>query len=536
MNRLKTSYDRISAAVFRGKHLGILLASFVVLMGLSSAWAIVQPIGTVPDEPAHIIKAVGVAHGQPYGVPFTDSTGRIQGTFEIPVKYASAPWQLGCNAFQPSTNVSVCTLSEFDNPSELAQGVSAAAFYNPVYYAMVGWPSLLTDGISGMYGMRLASAFLCSLFLALSVWILSFLRRPAVPMVALMGAVTPALLFYAGGVNPQAAEVAVLSTFTAALFVSLQLRVRAGAFWALAAVMVVSGALAAQMRNLSWVWLGVIVIVALIAYGWRQFLALLRKPAMIAAVVVVLLAVAANLAIVYAFNTLNGGAPLAGAGHTFADGFITMVYRAPEFFASMVSALGWNDYTDHWSLYIVVSLSVILVALALMSSRNRKMKVAVLASLASLWLFPALIQGYFVTSGGYIWQGRYSLPLYFLVIITAAFVVADEVPSWTRRTSVRVASSAIVALALAQWTAFSTTVFRQYLGIGSRPTQLFFPSDPSIAQAPVFGNLGWIVIVLVVSLAWGAVLALFVRQTGTVADLTENASGRGSDGAVPHRA
>ena len=79
----------------------------------------------------------------------------------------------------------------------------------PLYYALVGWPSLAFPDQTGWFLMRLVNAVLCSAFLASGAYVLfSMCRRPLVLAAGLFVGLTPLAVNLAGSVNPSGLEVA----------------------------------------------------------------------------------------------------------------------------------------------------------------------------------------------------------------------------------------------------------------------------------------------------------------------------------------
>ena len=91
--------------------------------------------------------------------------------------------------------------------------------------------------------------------------------------------------------------------------------------------------------------------------------------------------------------------------------FLTMVERASEFVPQYIGVMGWLDspvpmvVVMFWSMWLVFA---ILLPLTL---RPFKMTRGAWAALALLIIVPAVLQASIWKSMGFIWQGRYNLPL-----------------------------------------------------------------------------------------------------------------------------
>lgn len=183
----------------------IFLTFVVIWAGISMAsvaWAMATPMGASPDEPAHIVKAASVVRGQFIG----DSTDQpAVTTVMVPEGLAdSRAW--ACYAFQ--ANQTAGCQPPFVSNDKLVPARTSAGMYNPVYYAVVGWPSVLTDNPRvAVYGMRTISAILSSFFFAVAMTAMLAFRRPLIAGFATIAIITPMVLFLMGSVNPNALEI-----------------------------------------------------------------------------------------------------------------------------------------------------------------------------------------------------------------------------------------------------------------------------------------------------------------------------------------
>lgn len=499
---LQSFISAASERLFQGRRLVLLVLAFFLFSLLGVSWAVAMPIASAPDEPAHIIKAGGVARGDWFGERQVGEDGIQRDLFHVPEALAESS-DISCNRFQPTMPTRDCPVS-IDHPEgTLIPVESSAGGYNPIYYLLVGWPSLLHTGFTGIVLMRVVSALLVAAFFALAVWALSFLPHRRLPLLAGLAAFTPSVQGFAGAVNPQAAEIATLAAFTAALFTAIRIRARGGLLLTFAAIMAVSGAVGVQTRNLAWVWLGVIVLIALIYAGWGRFWRLIVRPPVLVAVIVVAAAIIANGLVIISRDSLTIGVPHWGAGWSFINAFLYMLRKAPEFFPSLLAVFGWADVSDAWAITLYTVASVLLVAGALLVKSPARHRAAVIAATLAMWLMPAVIQGVSMAQGGFIWQGRYHLPLYVLLVFAAAICLADRVPGWDQPQVNRVARAFVAGFAFVQITSFGWALYRQYLGIGQAPATLFAtPAEGPFASAPVLGTLGWALTFVVVAFAW----------------------------------
>lgn len=399
--------------------LRVWMLAFVAFAVVSCTWAFTSPTGASPDEPAHIMKAASVVRGQLVGGA-TDSPPVK--SVQVPAGIAYAAYAI-CYAHYPETTAD-CAPPYPDDPSAIVDATTSAGLYNPVYYVLVGWPSVVLDGKVALLGMRLVSALLCAISFATAIACLSRLRRPVLPVLVAIASVTPTLWFLAGSVNPNGLEATVALCFAAAYFVVLLGRSDQPS-WAMVAVMASSGVLLVHIRGLSPLWLGLIVILGVVLVGWPRFLALLRSPRVLAAVAVV--AVSTVLALVWASrtNSVASVGEFPGQGTTFVGGLVEMLERTVDYALGMVGSLGWLDTpAPSYTIYaFLVGAGVLLVA-PLLAPGEKLPRAALALGLVFFLLVPPLVQAATVTQSGYVWQGRYVLP-YFLALAVLAAIVAD---------------------------------------------------------------------------------------------------------------
>jgi hypothetical protein len=124
---------------------------------------------------------------------------------QVPRYIASTHYET-CFAFHSDVSAA-CSAPMPGDPADIVDAPTSAGLYNPVYYVLVGWPTLLVGDDSGIFMMRALGAVLTSLFLAFTVMIAYGTRRNAIPLAGLAVALPPMLLFLGGSVNPNAVEI-----------------------------------------------------------------------------------------------------------------------------------------------------------------------------------------------------------------------------------------------------------------------------------------------------------------------------------------
>lgn len=416
------------------------LTAFLAFFALSAAWALASPLTSVPDEPWHMVKAAATIRLQLHGTPITVVTHNGRVTNEVPMTGYHLP-----TAYSFLTNLHECYFNNPQVTAACARHLTAqpgtalagttAGSNNPLYYLAVGWPSLLSPGPLGMYGMRLVSAALSSAALAsAAVTAFQWSRRRGYPLAALLAAATPMALFLNGSVNPNSLEASSAILLWTAILSLLtdprpelvpRLLTRAG----VATIALVS------VRQLGPAWALVIVICAALAGQRGALRAVLARPAVWLWTAVVGVVGVGSIAWTAKFNVLGTGAAAAHPNLTFSVAARHTFDLSVEYMRQMVGFFGWLDVRAPYNLAELWFLPVLaLIAAAAASGKLRD--TAAMAVLAGAVIFiPVLAQGRQAASLGYIWQGRYLLAVAAGLPLLAAAILAKHEPrgAWLRR-------------------------------------------------------------------------------------------------------
>lgn len=438
----------------------IFFLGWILLSALMIVWSLATPIAAAPDEPAHIVKAASVVRGQFIGEP--SKYGHV---VRVP-RYVAATQAQTCFAFHPEVPAS-CARPLPGRQSELIDSTTTAGRYNPVYYLLVGWPSLLFGDVAGIYAMRMVSAALSALFLALSVMTIWTFRLRTIPLLAIGIAATPTLLFLGGVVNPNALEATgLIAVFVATMGIIAQPDPRL--LTERCAILTVSAVLAVNTRALSPLWLAVAVLVPLITASRPHLVSLLRQRAVRWTVSAV--AVASTFAVAWILwaGSLSSGLTdkesfqqYPGVGTSHLVGFILTLRDTLEYGASMVGMFGWLDTpAPEITTFVWAALCGAILLASFVVLRGSKLVMAVVL-VACFVLLPATVQGIYITGGGMIWQGRYALPIFGMLVIGLAFLISERYSELTRWMLMRTAIIVGAALLIAQTFAFAT-VLRRY--------------------------------------------------------------------------
>ena len=444
----------------------VFLGAFAVFFVLSAAWSLASPLGSAPDDPAHMIKAAATARGEINGVRGYIEADGLQPVryYNVPAAYAalSSPGAaLQCYAFHPDVPAS-CGHSDFSKTG-LVSLPTTAGHYNPIYYAAVGWPSLFAPGTTGMYLMRLVSALLCSLMLAGAVSLAAQWRRPAFPLLGVACAATPMVLFLDGMVTPNAAEAASsVLAWTAALSITMdprpELLKRRLAF------LVVGLAVLANARPLGAEWIVAILAVALFVKRRGALTGFLRNRA-----VWVATAVAAVFGLIgVGWSETHGDNSIVPyqPDYAFGPAAHATLDLTEQYIKGLVGVFGWLDTpSPAVTYYFWLGVIMLMMIVAWACGRLRD-GVAVLALLAGVVVIPILAQAVEAKHVGYIWQGRYLLAFAVGLPILAGAVVSQrgiQIPAALQR---RIVVVALLLLAFANYATYFRSMRRYAVGLG----------------------------------------------------------------------
>lgn len=472
--------------------------TFLVLAALSTLWAFASPLMAVPDEPAHAIKAASVVRGELLGVSGGGQGDRA--TVQVPGYIANLPAQ-ACHAYDGRITADCAPAVDTDDTA-LTAAETSAGNYNPMYYFMVGWPSLFMSGAPAVYAMRIVSGLIGAAFLAVSLGAAARLRRPRWPVAAAIVSITPMVLFLNGSINPNALEIVT----TAALFLNLCVVLENSAALRTVRSNIIlvglSGAVLANTRSLSLVWLALAVLVPLIMYGWKPMFAILRNRLGIAMTALIGVGCVLGLLWVLQADSLKSltGRPVDLSRWDAAQ---IMLDRSFDYVTGYIGYMGWLDTPLPMGVYIFWHAAMAAVLLAGLAAPQLRDRMAVLGLVAAAIALPPILQGQVIAQLGWIWQGRYLLAVIVLLLL-ACGVAFRTVAFPTGPVARRAGAWLLAGTAAAQLYAFIFVLRRYTVGL-----------EENIRWAGMFKDTAWqppftwpvLVTLYALVLAAGAVLA-----------------------------
>jgi hypothetical protein len=503
------------------------ITAFVAFLALSAAWALASPLTSVPDEPWHMVKAAATVRLQLHGTPITVTTHNGPVTNHVPMTGYRLP-----TAYSYLTNLHECYFSAAHVPASCAPSLTAepgtalagttAGSNNPLYYLAVGWPSLLSDGPLGMYGMRLVSAALSSAMLASAVvTAFGWSRRRRYPMAAVLAAATPMVLFLNGAVNPNSLEAGSAILLWAAILSLLtdprpelvpRLLARAG----VATIALIS------VRQLGPAWALVIIVCATLAGQNGALRAMLRQRAVWLWTALVGVVGLGSIAWTAKFNVLGTGAGTTHPDLTFSVAARHTLGLSVEYLRQMVGFFGWLDVRAPYHLAELWFLPVLALLVAAAAAGKLRDVAALVLLTFSVIAIPVLAQGRQAASLGYIWQGRYLLAVAAGLPLLAGAILAKREPRRRRaaRAVLRLPTAVTASTLVLGFLMFYTTLRRYAVGT----------HGPWLSLDPAWNPPGTIVGVVLLYLVGAGLAALVVLkswapypETETEADIDADA-------------
>jgi len=408
-------------------------------------------------------------------------------------------WALpSCFAFQPDVPASCAPEIKGDQGSQTLVE-SHVERYNPLYYAIVGLPSLLPLSEWTLVGMRLMSALLNALLIACGVRVLAGLRRPSLPTLGFLAALTPMTMFIGGSITPQGPEIFGAATATVtllAMFFQPDRALLRERLWILA----VSVLFFVMARGLSPVYLALILAgTILVAPRVGAVVEVLKeRSSWVPVLVCVVLTGGAGLYTLFS-GSLALGVVFPDPALTAREVVVQMLRSTDYYLEQVLGTFGWGDtHLPMWVLQFIGGVAFTVGLLGMASGRWRQRVVVVIALLLAI-LVPIGVQLMSFRESGMVWQGKYVLPLAMLVPLMCGFIAAE--PQQRKRPQAAILGMGAAAVAFAQIVSVAVNIHRY--ANGANGPWLAVIDDPWTPLVPVFvvmaaEVLAWVLIVILV--------------------------------------
>jgi hypothetical protein len=440
------------------------LMATAVFAALGGLWAVASPIASIPDEPAHMIRAAAVVRGQLVTQPWTEFPAF--GSTVVP-EYVANTSQVTCFAFRPDVTPDCAPAGALDDalvrPTTIG---TSAALNSPVYYYLVGWPTLLISGEPALFGMRFVNVTIFASFMGLAYAQLRRLSPTGVwgPL-AFAVASTPMMQFLGGSVNPNAVEASgALALYLTALSL---LRHPPQGWWRMTSPFVVAAVagVVVNTRSIGFLWVALAILVAVTQTGWGSFVQQLRSSWLRS----VLLAGGVTVAVsLYWFTQLPDydQSMIPTNPTTPFSAFLRATFGVFQYGDGLIGSFGWLDTAaPAYTTMIVGGLGLgLLLFAAVYGHKTDRWMPLFFASL--IVAVPAVIQALIAEELGYIWQGRYLLAMYLCAVVGAGLALdRSRTFSGTGTSQARtLVSIVLAALGLAHIVAFIHVLKRYVVG------------------------------------------------------------------------
>lgn len=431
MNWRAISSLQAAAEWLRSSNRRVWWTSFVLVALVTGIWTLANPLYAGPDEPAHVIKAVAVAHGQLTG---KELSPRLREELRderqdflmvrVPAIYGIASSQT-CFAHEPNFTADCL---RFTGSTEERDDATYVARHPPPYYAVVGLASWIgRPGTDVVYLMRFVSALITSALIATAITALRRSTAPRIVAVGLAFAITPMVLFVTSLVNPSGPEIAAaIAAWVCGLVLMSRAHERIDN-WLVTGVGV-AGCIMALGRQLAPLWVGLIGLAVLgvangaalrnlIRSNWARLWGLLIVACCVAQV-------AWDLIVKPLDVTREGRTPV-----ELATSDIVRITVGRTFFRyqEMIGVFGWLDAPAPGLSWIPWTAGIVFLFFAAVLWVSRRYATVLVALLAGVIVVPIVIESAtYNESGGVNWQGRYTLPLAVGVPILATVALASS--------------------------------------------------------------------------------------------------------------
>lgn len=528
----RTSGHRSSAPRFCWKPKRRWWLTFAALFVMSVAWSLATPLTAAPDEPAHLIKAAAVVRGQLLGTP--EPPTRVGPSplvdVRVPEVFAETHHLPACFELRPDVPASCAP--RLTSGAKVVSATTYMGRYPPLYYLAVGLPSLWFNSPTGIRLMRLVSALLCCIFLASAFESASQSRRSRLALLGVAIAVTPMVVFLNGTVNPNSLEIAT----SLCLWVSLLVLFAEETATSRRRMITRSGFSAAvlvEMRGLSVLWCALIAVATLAVAKRECLTALVRDKAARYWTAIVAGSTAFSLWWTVHYDAL-ALLPVGSYAHaSFSSLLSTSAGQTGTLLREMVGVVGWLDTpappVAFYGWLVLVAVPVV-ACLGFILWRDHILwrRLYVLGGLVVATVaVPIAIEASQARRLGFVWQGRYTLPLAvgIPVLATLSLPVPLAEDSWAsssaRRATARIAVAVAAVVFVAQGAMFLSAL-RRYT-VGSHGSL-----DPFTGSwSPPLGAAG-VTALFFVALALYATLIVVRARTPSLSMTPRGASNRGT--------
>lgn len=429
------------------KRMRITALAVAGLAALQLAWiAVMIPYFGI-DEFDHGLRASEVAAGHWTSTGDVVPAGLGRGDLISVRADVAAAAQPACDA-RTYTGPWNCDPVRSAGPGRVIIG-SAAARYNPLYYAAAGTVAAPWHGNANLVVMRAVTAILSALFLGLAVWVLLGISRSVWPVAAVLVSALPTTVYSSAVAAPNGVEmfagIALWACLLALFEGAVARRERAVAYGGAA----VSGVVLANTHTLGLLWCALAAAVVVLAYGPGRTWRTLRPSRAREGVAALGLLAGCAFELVWVLTTHVNDPSTVGANipgspwRSVLDGLLLWPFQA-------IGAMPLRDEpapTLTLALFCAALLALLVGALRRGGLRTRR-SVTILAVLGLSYLVPMVLTVRSYHEAGAIWQGRYAAPFTVGAFILAGLAL-DRAPAIRPRLVTVLLGAGVIAVTVA---------------------------------------------------------------------------------------
>lgn len=487
----------------------VFLWAFLGVGTMICAWSFATPIGAAPDEPAHIATAVATVHGQ-FDEPTQLSAFGPLASVRVPGWAADSivPCWVKADVVNRTAQtgiVGACsdTLSTSTKPS-----IAPTQFSNspPLYYLVTGLPSVFLSGPPAMYAMRLVSSLLNAGLVALGISLLIRYHPRRTPLVGVLIALSPMVLFLLAVVTSSSFEISCgFATWCGALCIVEHPQLpRPLAIWtAVAAVLLIVS------RPTSPLDAGIITVVSAVLIGWLGLRRRVNRS-----LVPLWSSVLAAVIAAGSFLVVVGPPPVLGLAPHHPASLLSNMWTTLRLtgvrLRQCIGNFGWLDTpVPTWVVVVWTACVAGLTAFALALSAPCRRALPVLALL--ILAMPLALESPTINRLDVWWQGRLWLPVAVGFPLVASTFIWRPRRHGHRRTGRQWVTPTItlgvgLVLLVAQVASFERALTRYEVGLGVRagtPTVWLPPGGHDlVVVAFVVGAVVTLALVVFMMLPW----------------------------------
>lgn len=462
----------------------IVFLVFFALFGLQVlAWAIGTPLLSASDEPAHIMTAAADARGQIVKQqveagksPFAKvqiaktyaNTGSESFCYSLPTRPPACRIPKSQCVTAEATGKLPCGLELYSN-SQTVDTITYTGNYPPLYYTIVGTPSLISSKVQTIYFMRFISAIVAAVLIGLAYYaVYKWSARPLM-YAGLSLALAPTVVYLMGSVNPSSWQLAsIISLWATGLILVNENFSKIPR--QLLAIILASALILVLTRSDGPVWC--IIILATLAFmsKFKTLQDLAKNRFNIYSAVV--LAAVFILAMAWIL-TQHASAVLPSKPYPESASMLSIAKSVISdmgfYIHQMFGLVGWNNVSIPLVTLMIWFASmgcVLLLSISSANKQNWRKITSIISMLALVVLLPVIYNLVYAHKYGNIVQGRYMLPAAIGAILIAASLAGENIKNSLPLTRLVCVLAAIGNVSAYFW------VIRQYTG-GFRAFNIF---------------------------------------------------------------